>query len=254
MHDGAPRLLHLSPSRDAAAAREGVFHYPMTCHSGGSLEIYVEPVLPKPQLLLVGDTPLVSGLARLGQLTGFAVWVADGGDHLRPPAADLYLPLADLRGRISAETYAVVATLGSDDEAALEQVVGAGPRYVGLVASRKRAEAVFAYLRERGVPADQLQRIKAPAGLDLGAVTPEEIALSIMAEIVQVRRRRAAAPGETVVRGEAAEAIDPVCGMTVAVATARHSALHQGVMFYFCSARCRQEFEHDPARFVPAVR
>ncbi|MBI3998471.1 MAG: XdhC family protein [Armatimonadetes bacterium] len=255
LREGTPRLISLSPEETDRAEQEGVIHHTMTCHSGGSLEIYIEPVLPRPQLLLIGEAPLVRALARLGRLAGFAVCVADAGGEAghRGQAddleADLRLPLEGLKSTISSDTYAVVATMGDYDEEALEDLVGTGAGYVGLVASRKRAEAVFAHLVSRGLGAEHVHRVKVPAGLDIGAVTPEEIAVSIMAEIIQVRRSRT--PGvKEVPRQEMAT--DPICGMTVAIATATHTVDHQGVRVYFCSAHCRHTFEREPARYVTA--
>jgi len=255
LREGTPRLISLRPQKGDRAEQEGVIYHTMTCHSGGSLEIYVEPMLPRPQLLLVGEAPLVSALARLGRLEGFTVWVADPDGKATDLEADLRLPLDQFIGRITPDTYVVVATMGDHDEEALEQIAGAAAGYIGLVASRKRAEAVFASLRSRALTAERLARVRVPAGLDIGAVTPEEIALSIMAEIVQVRRRRPPASIEAPrVAEAAAEAIDPICGMTVAVATAKHTVHHQGATFYFCSAHCRQMFEREPARYAIAGR
>lgn len=259
MREGQPRLIRLSPHAREREAQEGVIHHPMTCHSGGSLEIYVEPVLPRPALVLVGDTPVTKTLAGLGPLEGFVVWAAEIGEERPGFDADLRLPLEHLGHKTATVTYAVVATMGDADEQALEHVVRAGARYIGLVASRKRAGAVLAYLRERGVTEEALRTIKAPAGLDIGAVTPEEIALSIMAEIISVRRTGhpaqvtapAARPSSTAVPA-GATAIDPICGMTVEIATAKHTLAHRGATFYFCSAGCQQAFERDPARHATA--
>lgn len=246
LSDGMPRLIHLSPDREIGQP-EGVIYHAMTCHSGGSLEIYIEPVLPDPQLLLLGESPLVGVLAQLGRMQGFAVWVVDASGPAQHLKADLRLPLDQLKSRITPQTYVVVATMGTSDEEALQQVVGTGAAYLSLVASRKRAEAVFAYLTRRGVLAEHLQRVKVPAGLDIGAVTPEEIAVSIMAEIIQVRRGRSA----TLVEGpHVEEATDPICGMGVQVATARHTSEYQGERFYFCCAQCKETFERDPAKFA----
>jgi len=264
IHEGRPRLITLSPHRRERDDQEGVIYHPMTCHSGGSLEIYIEPVLPRPVLLLVGDTPLVGALASLGRLEGFTVWAAGAGEGPPRFEADLHLPLEQLTRKVTTTTYVVVATMGDADEEALEQVAAAGAGYVGLVASRRRADAVLGYLRARGLSDDALRRVKAPAGLDIGALTPEEIAVSIMAEIIQVRRGRDAVPlaqtaaaaqmpaAATQPAAAATMAIDPICGMSVAIATAKHSLVHQGVTFYFCGARCRQAFERDPARYATA--
>ncbi len=258
-----PALIGLSPPGASGPQRPGVVYYPMTCHSGGSLEIYIEPVLPRPQLLVVGEVPVAGALATLGRLAGFTVLVGDTGKTPQEEA-EARLPLDKVGSIITHQTYVVVATMGGYDEEALEQVVGRGAAYVGLVASRKRADAVFAYLRAKGVAEAQLQAVKVPAGLDIGAVTPEEIALSVMAEIVQVRRRRSAGPAEvasvaspTTVASTAAaeeEAIDPVCGMTVGVAGARHTLDYEGKRFYFCSAGCQHTFTQDPVRYAAVVR
>ncbi len=233
---GMPRLICLAPEGQDDR-REGVIRHLMTCHSGGTLEIYIEPVLPKPQLLLIGEAPLVSALSELGRLQGLSVLAVDAGKA------------HDLEAKITPSTYVVVATMGTSDEEALEHVVGRGAAYVALVSSRKRAEAVFAYLRSRGVPSKELQRIKVPAGLDIGAVTPEEIALSIMAEIIQVRRARPVVQTEV---PATVEATDPVCGMAVEVATAKYKADYHGTTYHFCSAHCKTAFEREPARYAMA--
>ena len=257
LREETPGLIGLSPPGQPGPERPGVIYHPMTCHSGGSLEIYIEPVLPRPQLLLVGEAPLVRAIATLGRLQGFTVAVVDAGEKRPQLEADARLPLEQLSRRITANTYVVVATMGAYDEEALEQVLGAGAAYVALVASRKRSEAVFAYLRGRGVREDALQRVKVPAGLDIGAVTPEEIALSIMAEIIQVRRARPTATPVVPLTGPreippAEEATDPICGMTVEIAGARHIADYQGSRFYFCSVHCKHTFEQEPAKYAPA--
>ncbi|MDR7484433.1 MAG: XdhC family protein [Armatimonadota bacterium] len=255
LREGAPRLVRLSPGATDLPEQDGVIHHTMTCHSGGSLEIYIEPVLPPPRLLLVGETPLVRALAHLGRLAGFAVVTAEAGlettrrEPTHDPEADHRLPLDRLRSTVTPDTYAVVATMGADDEEALEALVDTGAAYIGLVASRKRAEAVFAHLRGRGAGAEGVHRVKVPAGLDIGAVTPEEIAVSIMAEIIQVRRSRTRPATEV---SREAVATDPICGMTVVIARARYTVEHEGVRFYFCSDHCRHTFERGPARYVTA--
>ena len=153
-------------------------------------------------------------------------------------------------GDVDDRSFVVVATQGHYDEDALERALATPAIYVGLVASAKRAEAVLGYLRDRGVADERLARVHAPAGLDLGHIGSDEIALAILAEIVGLR-----AAGELdapAVVAEAAvrhEEIDPVCGMTVDVADARYRTTHEGRTVYFCSAACLEAFEADPARF-----
>jgi xanthine dehydrogenase accessory factor len=218
--DGKPRLVSLSPD-PAREARPGVSALPMTCSSGGSVDIYLEPILPAPRLVLFGTSPVVRALAQLGGAMGYMV---DLVENARVPAAT------------RAPMYAVVATMGEADEDSVAAALDARPAYLGVVASRRRWAEVRATLAGRGVPAEALDRIHNPAGLDIGARLPEELALSVLAEIVQLRRA-AAAP-----QVEEPEAIDPICGMTVTIATAKHRAEVDGTTYYFCNARCREKF------------
>ena len=247
LRDGQPRLIGLRGDGGVSLGRtEGILPYAMTCHSGGTLEIYVEPFLPKPLLVLVGHGPVVETLATLGQATDFAVNIVAPealGDELA-------------RLRLERETSVVVATHGNADEEALERVLQSGAGYVSLIASRKRAAVVIETLKGRGVAADRLGRLKAPAGLDLGAVTPGEIAVSILAEIIQARR---AAKLETLDDRESPaasaplESKDPVCGMQVEIASARHRFEASGRVVYFCCAGCKDAFERDPQRYTAAL-
>jgi xanthine dehydrogenase accessory factor len=132
----------------------------------------------------------------------------------------------------------VIASMGRGDEEALEAALACGAGYVGVVASAKRAAALTAELRERGVDEESLARMRSPAGLDLGPSSQEEIAVAILAELVAWRHTRGPSPAELV-----EEAIDPVCGMTVAVAAAKETSVRDGVTYYFCSAHCRKQFE-----------
>ena len=155
----------------------------------------------------------------------------------------------------------IVATQGHGDEEAVEQAVAARPAYLGLVGSRRRGAAVLGYLADRGLPAGQLDRVHVPAGLDLGHTTHQEIAVAILAELVQLRASGALAgaagaasarqtPAALASTTEPAVAVDPVCGMTVATTAASHPLAHDGVTYYFCCTGCRRKFELDPAAYV----
>jgi xanthine dehydrogenase accessory factor len=252
--DGRPRLISLSPE-PGREQRPGITALAMTCQSGGSVDIYLEPILPAPRLVLFGLSPVVRALAQLGKGLGYAVDVVD--QHASPgavPSADrLFNNLAapELQapsGAAAERLVAVVATMGENDEDAVAAALAVKPAYLGVVASRKR----FAQLREtllaRGVPSEELERIKSPAGLDLGARLPEEVALSILAEVVQFLRLRVDAPTPEPQLEQ--EELDPVCGMTVAVATARHVGEHAGRTFYFCNPRCREKFLAAPEKYL----
>src|SRR4051812_19743253 len=269
--DGQPRLLRLSKTGPAEGRRaDGVVELVMTCHSGGTLEIYVEPHMPAPDLWLVGTTPIVGALAALGAAAGWRVSVFDPeADPEGFPGADRVLAETAL-ARFEPETapYVIVATQGIWDEEALRSVFRRGGAYGGLVASPTRSQHVRAWLRDEGnVADDRLAALRAPAGLDLGAETPEEIAVSILAELIQVRRGTAsfvAAPGPATLAGDGAAPqellappvddivlVDPVCGMTVDRARARHLAEHDGVVYAFCRMGCRTAFIQEPRAYVP---
>ncbi|HEY1627463.1 MAG TPA: XdhC family protein [Streptosporangiaceae bacterium] len=194
---------------------------PISCQSEGALEVYIEPVLPVPRLVVVGGSPMAHTLTELAGALGWRAALISGKDF---GTAD-----ADQR------TMVVVATQGHDDEGVLERAVAARPAYLGLVGSRKRGTAVLGYLADRGVPQEQLDRVHVPAGLDLGRTTHVEIAVAILAELVQLR-----ATGQASVLAEVAELTDPVCGM--AVTTQSLSLDRDGSTYYFCCAGCRDAF------------
>ena len=277
LQDGQPRLLRLAKDAPADGRRaDGVVELVMTCHSGGTLEIYVEPHLPAPALWVAGTTPIAGALATLGAATGWRVSIFDPVADLDAfPAAERVLREAGLRViDPDASPYVVVATQGIWDEEAVQRVLQRERvSYVGLIASPTRAAVVRAWLRDEGVAEERIAALRAPAGLDIGAETPEEVALSILAELVQVRRGRApfvAMPGPATLvtgadstLGSATSAmepaadeivlIDPVCGMSVDRAQARHLAEHEGVVYAFCRMGCRTAFIREPGAYVGAV-
>jgi xanthine dehydrogenase accessory factor len=218
--------LEIGPEGREVASEEGAVTVENPCLSGGALEVFLEPVVPAPRVLVVGDTPIASALLSLGAELGLDAVRAEG-ESLEPQPDDLAL---------------VVAAHGRDELTALRRALEAGVPYVGLVASAKRGDGVLGELRGDGVPRDLLERIDVPAGLDIGARTPAEIALSILAEVVAVRRRRPA---------EERTAVDPICGMTVAALPGTLSLEHGGETVYFCGERCREQFalahRHAPA-------
>ncbi len=261
--DGRARLLLLGVPPEIASAfgDEDVEVVPMACGSEGELAVYLEPVLPAPLVIAVGDSPAVSTLVSLVRELGWRASAVSTGDELAAT-------------RIDTGTAIVIATQGHDDEASLLAAVRTPAAYIGLVASRTRAELTLGYLRDRGVSDDDLARVQAPAGLDLGSIDHREIAVAVLAELVA---RRAAGELRSPVRAgqpqaghldngaHAAhgthnhqhghdhphdhadepgpgEAIDPICGMTVEIATARWTLEHDGTTWYFCNPRCLETF------------
>jgi xanthine dehydrogenase accessory factor len=257
--DGKSRLLRISPEcQHSAVPQDDVYDFVMTCASQGALEIFVEPFLPRPELIVIGETPVAQALARFGALLDFSVCVSDpAATRERFPDADiLNADLEAVRTRVSPRSYVVVATQGAYDEEALAAVIDTRTCYLGLVASGKRAATVFQYLRDKGVQPELLQRVKCPAGLQLGAVTPPEIGFSIMGEILQLWRSSQAVDGARAAVPAAdpdTVAVDPVCGMTVQVAGARYTSAYDEKIFKFCGIGCKERFDHEPERYsVPS--
>jgi xanthine dehydrogenase accessory factor len=197
LSDGRPRLVSVQPDDAlqelglaAGKSRDGVEFAKNMCPSRGTMDVFVEPVLPRPELLVCGATPVAVALADLGRRLGFLIAVAaPAGEHNRFARVDMAIPGYHLSPLAAGERYIVVATQGQGDEAALAGALAAPARHVAFVGSRRKAAALRRSLAAGGADPARLAALSSPAGLDIGAVTPEEIALSILAEVVEVRRR-----------------------------------------------------------------
>jgi len=251
LQDGRPRLVHISPT---ATEEAGIVAYNMSCHSGGTLDVYIEPVLPKPHVLILGRSPVGQTLARLAKVINYTVSVAaPEANQETYPEVDRVQAGLDLKDlKVSPHTFIVVSTQGESDEEALENALRTDATYVAFVASKVKAAKVLEYLGERGVSAERLKQVKAPAGMDIGASSPEEIAVSILAQIVQLNRSQTIKREKPAIAAEQQQAKDPICGMTVNVGAAKHKSEYDGKAFYFCCASCKQKFDKQPHLFVPA--
>jgi xanthine dehydrogenase accessory factor len=254
--DGQPRLIVLTP-RPEEEKRPGLEVFLMSCHSGGTVEIYIEPHLAVPSLLIMGASPIAEALARLGGVLGYGVFVMDpaatpvafpDAEHV---AGEFHVPVIERRGA----TYAVVATMGHFDEEALQAALACKPQYLGMVASRKKFSELVRYLEKQGISPDSLRKVKNPAGLDINAKYPEEVALSILAEIIQVRQSTVGSVEQAApvpLAGDAAGLLakDPICGMMVETASAQYVTEYEGARFYFCCAHCKDSFEGNPEKHL----
>ncbi|MEU4672804.1 XdhC family protein [Amycolatopsis sp. NPDC023774] len=232
--EGTPRLLLLgSPEQFGAAVPAGMTVVPISCQSEGALQVYIEPMLPVPHLVVVGRSPMAHTLV---ELAGSLGWHARLAEH------------TELDG-VTERSFVVVATQGHHDEESVERALAARPAYVGLVGSRRRGASVLGYLADRGVDTDELDRVQVPAGLDLGRVSHREIAVSILAELVRIRAAREvpSGPPEPAAAPDAAEPVDPVCGMTV---EAGDPVAFEGHEYSFCCAGCRAAFLRDPGAYA----
>lgn len=236
---GEPLLLRVLPGAPSHTAGEGAVEVSNPCLSGGAIEIFLQPQLPAPHLLVIGDAPVARALGALGACLDLDVELVDGGNvpAVSPAAGDAAV---------------IVASHGEGEEAALTAALTAGVPYVALVASARRAEAVLASL---DVDDDARARIHSPAGLALGARTPAETALSILAEFTALR---AQAREDLTANPEPAEhntagsiqAVDPVCGMHVSVTANTPQVEMAGTLTYFCCPGCRAAFVADPDRYA----
>lgn len=229
-------LLRITPDTPAAdepvpVPVDGRLTVANPCLSGGTLEIFLEAMVPPPLVFVLGDAPVARSLAKLGTALGYEMRTASGPDVALP---------ADVAA-------VVVASHGRDEEAVLAAALRSGVPYVGLIASRRRGAAVLDGL---GLDPADLDRVRTPAGLDIGARTAPEIALSVLAEIVATRPRVVLDTGAGAAAVESpAEAVDPVCGMTVAVVVDALTLEHGGRQWYFCGTGCRNAFAADPDRY-----
>jgi len=226
LRTGRSTLLRITPTAQDETVGDGLVTVGNPCLSGGSLDIFLEAVLPPMLVHVYGEAPVARALVEVGRSLGHEVRQITGPAEACP---------ADL-------SALVVASHGRDEETVLHRAVQAGVPYIGLVASPKRGRAVLASL---DLTDGQRARLHTPAGLDIGARTPPEIALSIYAEVVSLRPERdrdEPAPART-------DAVDPVCGMTVAVGEHALSLRHNETTVYFCGPGCRAAFADNPSRY-----
>jgi xanthine dehydrogenase accessory factor len=224
LEDGESRLLRICPPGGSAGG-DDVVVAESACASEGTVEVLIEPHLPVPLVAVIGESPAAAALRELLPGIGWRV-------------------TSDLEAGADA---VVLATMGRGDEEGLEAALASPAGYVGLVASARRASVVLERLRERGVDEEQLARVRSPAGLDLGPLPQPEIAVAVLAELVAWRHARTSSPAELL------EAVDPVCGMTVAVGPDTPSAEHEGTTYYFCHPGCRDRFARDPVAFLAST-
>ncbi|MER3553020.1 MAG: hypothetical protein C4331_01325 [Meiothermus sp.] len=297
LQTGKSRLVKITPQ---VAAQEVLSHsdeivIPMTCASEGAVNVYIEPQVSKPVLLVVGASKIALATTKLAAATGYQVTLACeeaelAGISLGEDAQAMSWKEVGgwLESHAPSRTYILLASQGHYDEDPLSVIAKTmpSPAYLGLVASRKRGETVLETLEVMGVPRSSLSHLKFPAGLDLGAKTPEEVAVSILAEMVALKHGKNVEGQESRVENAKrstslgqlpqpialniiqevvpspkppalsppaptpASATDPVCGMSVEIATARHNYEFEGTTYYFCCPHCKAKFQKDPAKYL----
>lgn len=241
MEEDKAKLIWLGQEKDFLGMHvpDGVITVPMACQSEGALQIYVEPMHSVPQLVVVGRSPMAETLSQLAQVLNWQVQLVDVDEF----TSDM----------VSSSSVVVIATQGHGDEEATEIALPRDPIFLGVVASRKRGEAVLNYLIDRRFSQDQIKKIHLPAGLDLGHTTHREMAVSILAQLVQLRALgalKSGAAGKTLKVIEPELVKDLVCGMSVIAEKSNRPFEFESTTYYFCAPGCRMSFEKDPTSFI----
>ena len=270
LQDGKPRIVRVSPTPQPDAP-PGIKEYKMTCHSGGAVDLYIEPVMPRPHLVILGKSIIGRALLKMAKAADYRLTIMN--EDAAPgafPEADQCRAGFDFSNLApDARTFLVVATQGDRDEQALEAALSVASRYVGFVGSRKKWATLRSGLEAKGIPAEKLDAVHAPVGLDINGKTPEEVAISILAEIIQEYRTRDVSHlnFETTPIPEMApsaagalpdnypmEITNPVCGMPISRGMAKYIIEYKGDPVYFCCDGCKKAFDQDPELFMDPAR
>lgn len=261
LRSGKSRLVKIGQSIIDAGKKEGVKDYKMTCMSEGTVEVFIEPVLPSPHLVVIGKTAIAKALVKMAKTAGYRVTAV--APEITPSTfekVDELITQINLEQvKLSPSSSIVVCTQGEQDEEALEQAVKKNCAYIGFVASRKKKTGVFDNLQQLGIDKKKLDTIKSPAGIDITAKRPEEVAISILAEIIHVQNNRPAmlegfveTKDETIngTSGKPSYYINPVCGVPVDRNAPKHIIEYKGEKIYFCCDGCKVKFEAEPEKYM----
>jgi len=259
---GKSRLVKVGKSL-STLKQEGVVDYKMTCMSEGTVEVFIEPVLPSPHLVVIGKTAIAKALVKIARTAGFRITVvaADITPQTFEKVDELITQINLDQVKLFSSSSIVVCTQGEQDEETLEQVLQKNCSYIGFVASRKKKSGVFEYLLQQGMDQKKLDEVHSPAGIDIAAKRPEEVAISIIAEIIQVHNNKPQHAESFIDTGENVDSeiqndikpsyyINPVCGVPVDKNSPKHIIEYQGEKVYFCCDGCKVKFEAEPTRYM----
>jgi xanthine dehydrogenase accessory factor len=242
LEEGQPKLIWLGQEGDFAGMHipEGIVTIPISCQSDGALQIYIEPMQSVPQLLVVGRSPMAITLTKIAEVLDWQVQLVDVNDLIS--------------SMVTSSTIVVIATQGHGDEEAIEVALSENPVYLGVVASGRRGKVLLDYLVDRGVSLEKLARVRVPVGIDLGHTSHREMAVAILAELVQLRALGAFSRDSRETKLASLEVVDEVidlvCGMTVKAEKANRPFMYENVTYYFCAPGCRSAFEIDPTSYL----
>lgn len=258
MKSGKARLVMIGKSI-GPSGQEGVIEYKMTCQSEGTVEVFIEPVLPAPHLVVIGKSAIARALVKLAGAADYRITAVAQDSNLQTfeKVDELITQISLTNVKTTPASFIVVATQGEQDEKALEEGLKKDRAYLGFVASKKKMASMANYLFDAGYDQSAVDSIKSPAGIDINAKSPEQVAISILAEMIQVQNRT---PGggvfEKFDKSETEKGtspkyyINPVCGVPVDINNPKHIIEYKGQAVYFCCDGCKVEFEADPEKYM----
>jgi xanthine dehydrogenase accessory factor len=257
MKSGKARLVKITPDSNTPK-QSGVMEYKMTCMSEGSVEVFIEPNLPAPHLIVIGKTAIAKALVKMAKAANYRVTaVAPDATPATFEKVDELITQLNLHPvKITGSSSIVVITQGEQDEAALELALQQPCTYIGFVASRKKKASVFDYLLQQGIDKNLLDRVKSPAGIDINAKKPEEVAISILAEIIQVQSESPVAMNFASLdelksgTNQSKFYINPVCGIPIDMNNPKHIVDYKGEKVYFCCDGCKIKFDAEPEKYM----
>jgi len=262
MKTGKARLVTIGNSL-TPSKQEGVMEYKMTCQSEGSVEIFIEPILPQPHLLVIGKSAIAKALVKMARLSGYRITgVAQDANLITFEKVDELITQVNLsQVKTTTATFIVVVTQGEGDEKALTEALQKEYAYLGFVASKKKMISIKEYLESSGIDKNKIDSIISPAGIDINAKKPEEVAISILAQIIQIQNGTDAPP-----KFEKFEAtkddggkspsyyINPVCGVPIDMNNPKHIVEYKGEKVYFCCDGCKVKFDAEPEKYMKKAK
>jgi len=254
LQEEKPRLISISPDEHPDFFRD-IKTYNMNCQSEGAVDVYIEPVLPKPNLIIFGSSHIAMALAKIASAMDYYVTaVMHHPDQSNFPTVNKLESIQSFGKNTTGVTnsYVVVCTQGEGDTETLEKAIASKQPYLAFVSSRRKASAIFSELLAKGIPHSSFKHIKTPAGLDIGAKLPEEVAISILAQIIQALRL-GEKPTEDITLKNGAYYMNPVCNLPIHKSSAKYIIEHKGESVYFCCDGCKSKFELKPEVYLEAV-
>ena len=255
IRENRSRLVRIDP--DADNSEDGSHKtYRMTCHSGGTMELFIEPITPNPQLIIVGKSNIARALSKLAIATNLRVNVLSKDVHkgMFPGVNNIHDRVDFSKVNIDKNTFIVVASQGEDDEESIRKALETSCNYVGFISSLRKLVKIKEYLVQTELSANRINELKTPVGMDINAKLPEEIAISILAEIVQLFRdpnRKEVQEPDTVINDDTY--INPVCSILVSKKDAKHVLEYGGHTVYFCCDGCKVSFDTEPEKYIEVL-